>query len=183
MDITFAPNGNLQIDNARIVYRNFEGRGSKFNREGDRDFSVVIPDADICINKEAVKRGAEPEMMSIVDALARDENKYGVGWNVKIKPPRDEDESPFMTLKVKVKFNGRGPRIYLTSNGNTIELDEESVGCLDRIDISSVDMDLRPYDDEFGGKPFRAAYLQSMHVIQQVDRFASRFAEEEYPEE
>ena len=183
MDITFAPNGNLQIDDARIIWPNFAGRGSKFNREGDRDFSLVIPDADICVNKEAVRRGAEPIYKTIVEALQEDTNKYGVGWNVKIRPPRDEDESPFVTLKVKVKFSGRGPKVYLTSGERTVELDEESIACLDNVDIVKCDLDIRPYDDEFNEKAFRSAYLQSIHIIQDVDRFAARFAEEEYPEE
>lgn len=159
MNVTFAPRGILQIDDARIIYRNFAGEGSKFNREGDRDFTLVIPDQDIA------------------DALIAE------GWNVKIKPPRDEDEPPFMTLKVKVKFNDRGPNVYLRTGDVTNKLDEESVACLDDIDILSCDMDLRPYDWEVNGKGGRTAYLQSICVVQEVDRFADRFAREEYPEE
>ena len=165
MRLTFAPRGVLQIDDARIIWRNFSGRPTQFTREGDRDFTLVIPNQEIC------------------DALLNDVNKYGVPWNVKIKEPRDADDQPFMTLKVKVKFTDFGPRVYLKSGNKTVQLDEDSIGCLDSIDISSVDLDIRPYDDIASGKPFRAAYLQSIHVTQEVDRFAERFAGEEYPEE
>lgn len=155
MEITFAPKDILQIDDARIVYRNFSGTGSKFNREGDRNFAVVIPDQDIA--DELVNRG----------------------WNVKIKPPRDEDDTPFMFLPVKIKFNERGPKVYLQSGDKTIELDEESVDCLDDVDILCVDLDIRPYDWEVNGKQGRTAYLQSIHVVQEVDRFAARMQQAE----
>ena len=150
MEITFAPRDILQIDDARIVYRNFSGTGSKFNREGDRNFAVVIPDQDTA--DELVNRG----------------------WNVKIKPPRDEDDAPFMFLPVKIKFNERGPKVYLQSGEKTVELDEEGIDCLDDVDILEVDLDIRPYDWEVNGKQGRTAYLQSIHVVQEIDRFAAR---------
>lgn len=158
MNITFAPRDILQIDDARIIYRNFAGRGDKYNREGDRNFAVIIPDEDLA--NELIERG----------------------WNVKIKPARDDHDTPFMILPVKVKFNDRGPNVYLKTGANLNKLDEESVSCLDVIDISSVDLDVRPYDWEVNGKEGRTAYLQSMRVIQEIDRFAERYAEEEYPE-
>ena len=155
MEITFAPKDILQIDDARIVYRNFSGTGSKFNREGDRNFAVVIPDQDIA--DELVNRG----------------------WNVKIKPPRDEDDMPFMFLPVKIKFNERGPKVYLQSGDKTIELDVESIECLDDVDSLGVDLDIRPYDWEVNGKQGRTAYLQSIHVVQEIDRFAARMQQAE----
>ena len=159
MHITFAPRGILQIDDARIIYRNFAGAGSKYNREGDRNFAVIIPEKEMA------------------DALIAE------GWNVKIKPPRDEDEDPFMFLPIKVKFNDRGPNAYLQTGARMNRLDEESIACLDDVDIISVDMDVRPYDWEVNGKAGRTAYLQSIKVIQEIDRFAARYAEEEYPKE
>lgn len=159
MKISFGPKGILQIDEARIIYRNFSGAPSKFNREGDRNFAVVI-------NDEEIK-----------DALIEE------GWNVKIKAPREEGDEPFMYLPVKIKFNERGPKMYLKSGKATNRLDEESINCLDHVDIVSVDMDIRPYDWEVQGKTGRTAYLQSIWVTQEVDRFADRFAEEEYPED
>lgn len=155
----------VQIDDARITFRNFSGTPDAFTREGDRSFSLIIPNQEI------------------TDALMNDHNQYGVGWNVKIKPPKDVDDQPFMHLKVKVKFNGRGPAVYLKSGDNMRMLDEVTVGILDKIDIQSVDLDIRPYDDEGRWGPFRAAYLQSIHVTQKIDRFAARYAsdDEDYP--
>ena len=165
MELTFAPKGIIQIDDARIIFKNFRGEGGKFNKEGDRNFAVVIPNEEIA------------------EALQNDLNRYGVGWNVKIKAPREEGDAPFMYLPVKVKFNERGPAIYLESGKHRVKLNEDTVSMLDEIDILSVDMNIRPYDDEINGKPFRAAYLQSIWVTQDTDRFEDRFAEEEYPEE
>ena len=152
MNVCFAPKGILQIDDAKIIFKNFEGRGDKFNREGDRNFSLLIEDPDTA------------------DALVKK------GWNVKIKPSRDEDEEPFMRLPVKIKFTDYGPNVYLRTGDRVNKLDEESIGCLDNIDIDSVNMDIRPYDWEVNGRTGRTAYLQSMEVVQRIDRFAARYS-------
>ena len=154
MHLTFAPRGILQIDDCRIIYRNFEGRGDKYNREGDRNFAVIIPNQEIA------------------DELIAD------GWAVKIKPPRDDDDSPFMYLPVKVKFNNRGPAAYVKSGNSVQRLNEDTIGMLDEIDIQSVDMDLRAYDWEVNGKTGRSAYLQAINVIQNIDRFGDMYAQE-----
>lgn len=152
MNVCFAPKGILQIDDAKIIFKNFEGRGDKFNREGVRNFSLLIEDPDTA------------------DALVKE------GWNVKIKPGRDEDEEPFMRLPVKIKFTDYGPNVYLRTGDRVNKLDKESIGCLDNIDIDSVDMDIRPYDWEVNGRTGRTAYLQSMEVVQRIDRFAARYS-------
>ena len=148
MNVTFAPREILQIDDARIIYRNFTGRGGQYNKEGDRNFAVIIDDE------------------ALADELAE------LGWNVKIKPPREENDVPFMYMNVKVKFNNRGPHVYLISGNNKIVLPEEEVNILDDIDIAGVDMDIRPYDWEVNEKSGRSAYLQSIRVTQRLDRFS-----------
>ena len=155
MELTFAPRGILQIDDAKIIFKNFRGEADKYNREGDRNFALVIPTEEMA------------------DELVKE------GWNVKIKDPREEGDVPFMYLPVKVKFNDRGPHIYVITNGRKVKLREETVGMLDRIYISSSNMDIRPYDWEVNGKSGRTAYLQSIECYQEVDdRFAD--CDEEY---
>lgn len=157
------PNGYLEINDARIKWPNFEGRGDRFNKQGDRNFTLVIPDQEIA------------------EALLNNKNQYGDGWNVKIKKQED-GQPPFMNLKVNVKFNGRGPNIYLVSGNKQVALTEETVKCLDYIDIVSCDMDIRPYDGTMpNGQSFRTAYLSAMRVHQRVDRFAMEEDDETVP--
>lgn len=172
MEIKFIANRDktktqmLQIDDARICFRNFRGEGSMYNNEGSRNFSVIIPNEEIA------------------EALRNDVNEFGVGWNVKIKAPQKEGDMPFMHLKVNVKYTDRSaPNVYLISGKNRLELKEDTIAMLDDIDIKSVDLDIRPYDDQGRFGPFRSAYLQAIYVTQEIDRFAARFAEEEGPEE
>lgn len=155
MHITYAPRNILQIDEIEgrdLIFKNFEGRGDKFNREGDRNFSLRLRDPDTA------------------DELAER------GWNVKIKD-RDDEEGPFMRLPIKVKFSDYGPKIYLWTGDRRNELDEESISMLDQIEIESVNMDVRPYDWEVNGRTGRTAYLQTIEVFQRVDRFEARYAQ------
>lgn len=156
MKLTIAPRGILQIDDAKIIFRNFSGKGSTYNREGDRNFSVLFDDEQLV--NELIKEG----------------------WNIKVKPPREDGDIPFMHLPVKIKFNDRGPNVYLKTGTAMNRLDEDSISLLDNVDMLSVDLDIRPYDWALkDGKSGRTAYLQSIHVTQDVDRFAARYSDEE----
>ena len=147
MDITFAPRGILQIDDARIVYRNFAGEASAYNREGDRNFAVVIE--------------TEEQERALVEE----------GWNVKAKPSRSDPDDIFRFLPVKIKFNDRGPAIYMAMGDKEVKLDENNVKLLDKADIARVDLDIRPYDWEVNKKTGRSAYLSAMRVVCNVSRF------------
>lgn len=148
----------LNIEDARIIWPNFSGEATKFTRPGEQFFTLVIPTVEM------------------YQALKDDVNEYGVPWNMKYSEPREDGEDPFIRMKVKVKFNGFGPKVYLQSGERTVELDEESIKCLDNMVLSKIDMYIRPFDGEANGQPYRAAYLQSMHVVQDIyaDPYADR---------
>lgn len=152
MNITYLPNNVLKIDEARITFRDFSGT-SKYRKPDEYSFALVIPDDETA--NELIARG----------------------WNVTIKPPREEGEDVFRFLRVKFKFTKRGgPVIYLVTNGIANKLDEETMSQLDRCDIESVRMDLRAYDwEDDAGKTGRTAYLNSICVTQKVDRFTAEF--------
>ena len=151
---------NLTIENARIIFRNFEGRQTQYNREGDRNFCVIIDDPDLS-NK-----------------LAED------GWNIRISKPREndaefEDYIPRHYLPVAVKFNPIPPKIYKVVKTNKVELTEENVGDLDFAEITNIDLVIRPYNWEVNGKTGIKAYCKTMYVSVMEDEFADKYSTSE----
>ena len=95
-----------------------------------------------------------------------------------------------MYMKVNVKYHPKGseyerlnPVACLISGRNRNMLDEESICCLDSIDIENVDLDLSGSNWNVQGRSGKSAYLSKIYVTQELDRFATRYAEEEFPGE
>lgn len=133
------------LEGVRLVFRNFSGKEGQYNREGDRNFGVIIPDE------------------ATAQAMLED------GWNIKYLKPRENDEEEAETpwLPVKVGFGkGRPPSIYLvTQEGRKrTALTEETVHELDWADITNVDMIVRPYHYDVSGREGISAYVQTMYV-------------------
>lgn len=158
---------NLVIENARIRFRNFSGKGSQYNREGDRNFCVVIDD---------------PEQ---AQALADQ------GWNVRATTPRSEDEDPMHYIQVAVKYDNFPPKVYLVTRTRTGKmrknlLNEETVGSLDYAEIRNVDMVISPYnwviqEGTRNEKSGVKAYLKTLYATVEEDVFADKYDDDDLP--
>ena len=148
---------NVELENVRIIFRNFAGKKTKYNREGERNFTVVIDDPQL------------------VEQMRED------GWNVRTIPPREEGQEEQYRLQVAVSYRVRPPKIVLVTKRARQELTEDTVESLDYADIKNVDLIISPYhwtvDNDSGIK----AYVRTMYVTIEEDRFAEKYAD--YPQE
>lgn len=151
---------DIIMENAKIIFKNFAGRGDQYNREGDRNFCVVIDDEEVA------------------QKLAED------GWNIKIRQPREEGDEPFYRLQVKVNYHSDfPPKVYTVTRKTKTLMDEDTIGSLDFAIIKNVDLVISPYQWEVNGKSGIKAYLKTMYATLEEDVFAAKYDMENNPED
>jgi len=146
------------MENARLIFRNFEGREEKYNRKGDRNFGLIIEDPEVA------------------QQLAED------GWNIKELTPKnndDYDDTPEVIywLPVTVRFDNVPPKVMLVTRRKKTRLNEDNINTVDYANIAKVDLTVTPYDWEVNGKSGTKAYLQTMYVTINEDEFADKYAD------
>lgn len=178
----------IEFPSAEIIFRNFSGRRTNYNAEGNRNFSVVIPDPQYAIQL------------------------YNMGWNVQIRPrqaetrvdmkkachtfeervafleQRGEINDAVFHLKVNIGYkydeNGnlkRGPLVYLyrSSTQNKREkMYESNIGTLDKAEIEHIDLVIEPVyssNSKTAGGTGYLTFLKEAHVFIHESSFAEKY--------
>lgn len=144
---------NVTIEDARIVFRNFSGKEGQYNREGDRNFAVIL---------DEVK----------ANLMLQD------GWNIKYLKPREDGDDPTPYMQVSVSYKGRPPRVVMITSRGRTNLDESLVDMLDWVDIAHVDLIINPYVwGPINGKSGVKAYLHAIYVTIAEDELELKYAD------
>lgn len=157
----------VTIRGARIIFRNFRGEETEFNRNGDRNFGVILPE-------------------HIAEAMAAD------GWNIKrLKPSEEEKEQGIEQgppwLSVKLGYGkGSPPKINMVSSRGIRPITESTVELLDGVDIAvdpetgdpKVDLIISPYHYSIKStqRSGISAYLKTMYVTIEEDELELEYA-------
>jgi hypothetical protein len=141
----------FMVEDARLVFRNFSGKEGQFNREGDRNFSVILDE-------------------DTAQLMLKD------GWNVKYLASREEGEEDTPYIQVAVNFNNRPPRVVMITSTARTHLGEDQISVLDWADIRTCDLIARAYEWTVNGKSGIKAYLQSMFVTIEEDALEKKYA-------
>ena len=147
------------MEGVNIFYLNFEGKEGQYNKDGDRNFAVELPE-------------------DTAAQMAED------GWNVKRTKPREQEvaEDPDAVgrpwLPVAVEYRkGKPPKIVMvTSRGKTVLL-EDTVALLDAADIQNTDLIVAASVWEVNGNSGVKAYLRSMFITIEEDELERKYAD------
>lgn len=141
----------FMIEDCQLIFRNFEGKEGPYNRKGDRNFAVILP-------------------QDVGHQMLKD------GWNVRYLPVREEgdEETPYIT--VAVNFKNRPPRVVMLTSRARTNLDEETVEVLDWANIEKADLICRAYEWIVGDKSGVKAYLQTLFVTIKEDALERKYA-------
>jgi len=153
--------GNVTIEGAQLVLRNFSGKPSDFNAEGDRNTGVILP-------------------AELAQAMMED------GWPVKkFKDSPDGGEGDYW-IPVSVKYRDKlgqlvktPPRVVMitkTDKGmNRTPLGEQEIEMLDWADIKEADIIIRPYEWAVRSNSGVKAYVQSLFAVVELDALEQKY--------
>lgn len=148
----------VSIEGTRFIFRtNFSGDPERDSfGSSARKANIMIPD--------------EQQALEL-----RDE-----GFNIKQTKPREGEEEDFVPkyfVSISLNYDSEWPpKVYLVTGKNMpVLLDEESIGILDKIYVTNVDVVLNPYHNQRTGR--NSLYVKTMYVEQDVedDPFAAKY--------
>jgi len=176
-------NGNLNVENAAMIYKNFSGNPTRVNPAGGkRTFSLAL-------NKEYGEKlsnmGWNVKVKEVRDQLAEGEQTRTVSWDDYVTGLQSEFDHALIYTEIVVNENSEyPPKIYKVSEFNG----EKSMGLmpadqwyrLDESELTNIDVSIHPYTHgrSLANPNAKKGYLKTMYVMAApVDPFGGKYAD------
>ena len=139
----------IVVEDAKLIFRNFSGRGDTYNREGSRSFCLILD---------------TPELYS----WAEDH-----GWPIKHRGAEGEEGYDYIKVEVSYKFDSIKPLVvFIKDDGNghptKTQIDENGINVLDWTEIIKADIMIRnrkwKFNNNEGFKPQLSAIYATLYI-------------------
>lgn len=162
-EFIFQSNRTLEVRDAVIIWTNFKGEANQFGNT-TKNFNLVI--------NEEVKTALEADPSKKIRV-------HSVGGS-------GPDDPIMYFINVKINMTSAFPpavTLYSDLNGkkSKVELDDGTIGCLDRIDIESCDCIINLYENKMHAGTV-SCYLKKLNVIQSTaNDFGGKYVDWDIP--
>lgn len=163
-------NGNLNVENAVMIYKNFTGKPTRVNPAGGkRTFSLVL-------NEDFAERlsdmGWNVKVKEVRDQLEEGETTRTVSWQDYSSAFRKEFDHALIYTEVVVNENSEyPPKIYKVSEFNgektMAALPPEQWYRMDESELMNVDVSIHPYTHgrSIANPDAKKGYLKTMYAM------------------
>ena len=175
-------NGNLNVEQAGMIYKNFSGKPTKVNPAGGkRTFSLVL-------TKDYAERlsnmGWNIKVKEIRDQLAEGEMTRTVSWDDYVSMYQNEFDHAIIYTEIVVNENSEyPPKVYKVSEFNgekTMALvPPDQWYRLDESELMNVDIVIHPYQHgrSLANPDAKKGYLKTMYAMAvPVNDFGGKYA-------
>ena len=179
---TVLGNGNLNVENAAMIYKNFSGKPTRVNPQGGkRTFSLALS-RDLA--EKLNDQGWNIKVKEVRDQVVEGEMTRTVGWQDYIANYQTEFDHALIYTEIVVNENSEyPPKIYKVSEFNgekTIApIPPEQWYRLDESELMNIDVSIHPYTHgrSLANPDAKKGYLKSMYAVSvPVDAFGGKYA-------
>lgn len=176
-------NGNLNVENAAMIYKNFSGKPTRVNPAGGkRTFSLAL-------NREFAERlsdmGWNVKVKEVRDQLAEGEMTRTVSWADYVQNYQTEFDHALIYTEIVANENSEyPPKIYKVSEFNgekTMALiPPDQWYRMDESELVNVDIVIHPYTHgrSIANPDAKKGYLKTMYAVANpVDSFGGKYAD------
>lgn len=176
-------NGNLNVENAAMIYKNFSGKPTRVNPQGGkRTFSLVL-------NREVAEKlndmGWNVKVKEVRDQLAEGETTRTVSFDDFVNHYSTEFDHALMYTEIVVnEFSEYPPKIYKVSEFNgekTMALvPADQWYRMDESELLNVDVSIHPYTHgrSIANPDAKKGYLKSMYAMAvPISEFGGKYAD------